>query len=98
MTVYLADFDAIESHVAHAQRFSDRVEQAAVHLQRVVDDLHLTWAGQAAAAHRVAHQEWSRGAEAMREALAAMAAAARHARSGYASAATANRDMWGPVE
>lgn len=96
MTVrYTADLEAIQAHVDHAQAFVDHLEEALGHLEKVVADLHLTWTGQAADAHRLAHREWVAGARDMTEGLAAMVAAARLAHGNYSSAAATNHEMWG---
>jgi WXG100 family type VII secretion target len=94
---YTADLEAIQAHVDRAQAFVDHLEQTLAHLDQVVDDLHLTWTGQAAEAHRVAHREWTEGARDLKEGLAGMVAAARLAHGNYSGAASANLEMWGPL-
>jgi WXG100 family type VII secretion target len=94
---YTADLEAIDAHVQRAQTFVDHLEQTLTHLDQVVGDLHLSWTGQAADAHRLAHREWVDGARELKEGLAGMVAAARLAHENYSGAATANVEMWGPL-
>jgi WXG100 family type VII secretion target len=94
---YTADLEAIHAHVQRAQAFVDHLEQTLAHLDKVVDGLHLTWTGQAADAHRLAHREWTDGARELREGLSGMVAAAELAHGNYSGAATANLEMWGPL-
>jgi WXG100 family type VII secretion target len=91
---YTADLEQLASHVHHAEAFVDDLDEALGHLTNVVGDLHLTWKGDAADAHRLAHEEWVRGAEEMKDALSVLAAAARRAHGNYHSAASTNADMW----
>jgi WXG100 family type VII secretion target len=91
---YTADLEQIASHVHHAEAFVGDLDQALAHLARVVGELHLTWTGQAAQAHRLAHEEWVGGAREMKDALAVMVAAARRAHGNYNAAASTNADMW----
>jgi WXG100 family type VII secretion target len=63
-------------------------------VERRVDELHLTWSGDAAQAQRSAHDEWQRGAAQMRAALATMRSIAASAHANYTAAAAANVQMW----
>ena len=66
----------------------------AADLARRVADLHLTWDGASAHAHRIAHAEWEQGFGTMREALDRMRSAAEVAHGNYTSAAETNLGMW----
>ncbi|HEX3930884.1 MAG TPA: WXG100 family type VII secretion target [Nocardioides sp.] len=94
---YTADLERIGAHVESARAFADRLDRTSERLRASVSALHLTWTGQAAEAHRVAHDQWSRGERELREALDAMAAAAERAQGHYRAAALANDEMWGPL-
>lgn len=74
--------------------FDRYLEQALDEAGRRVDELHVSWSGRAAAAHRAAHDEWTRGAEEMRAGLATMRAVAGTAHGNYTSAVNANVRMW----
>jgi WXG100 family type VII secretion target len=63
-------------------------------VERRVDELHLTWSGEAAQAQRATHDEWQRGAAQMRAGLATMRSIAATAHANYVAAATANVRMW----
>ena len=56
--------------------------------------LHVTWTGEAAAAHAEAHQHWVCGEAMMRAALARMSAAGAIAHTNYTGAASTNLGMW----
>lgn len=77
--------------------FDRYLEQALDEAGRRVDELHVSWSGQAALAQRAAHEEWVRGARDMRAGLATMRAAAATAHANYTSAVTANTRMWEQV-
>jgi WXG100 family type VII secretion target len=78
-------------------RFDQHLESALAEADRRVDELHVTWSGAAARAHRAAHDEWTRGAADMRAGLAAMRAIAATAHANYTAAVTANAQMWQQV-
>lgn len=63
-------------------------------IESTVRDLHITWEGEAAAAHTEAHRLWTHGAAQMREALKRLHAAGGHAHSNYSQAMRGNQDMW----
>lgn len=60
-------------------------------IDRTVKDLHISWQGEAAAAHVQAHEKWTHGAEQM-DAVNALHRARAH--TNYTQAAAANRTMW----
>jgi WXG100 family type VII secretion target len=94
---YAVDLERLTEHVEEAQRFTDQVDEALSRLHVVVEQLHLTWTGRAADAHRRAHRSWASGAREMREGLLEMTRAAAGARAEYAAAARANDRMWSPL-
>lgn len=73
-------------------------EEALSELTRRIDarvaSLHLDWQGPAAQAHRLAHEEWGRGLQTMRLALADFRVAADVARANYDEAVAANVEVW----
>ena len=98
MTRFSVDTSALAERILEMDRFVDTVQQQLDALDQAVARLHVTWQGDAAAAHRRAHAEWRQGAEDMRKAVAAMRAAAQIAHDNYESAASANARMWGSVQ
>jgi WXG100 family type VII secretion target len=77
---YAVDLELLAAHAEEARRFGDQVEQALSRLHAVVEQLHVTWTGRAADAHRRAHQGWTSGAREMRDGLRGMTQAAARAR------------------
>lgn len=69
----------------------------AADLERRVQALHLTWRGDAAAAHELAQAAWDDGFREMRDALRQMRTAARTAHDNYTAAADTNLRMWEQV-
>lgn len=90
---YRVELDELLAFVDKLQFFERRAEAIAARVDRQVADLHITWSGEAAAAHRTQHDEWVSGATQMREALAELRQAADHAHRNYTEAAQLNRDM-----
>jgi WXG100 family type VII secretion target len=87
----LSMLDATARDLEALERF---VDERLSELDQVIADLHVTWTGQAARAHAVAHREWAAGARRMREGLQAMRLAAQSAHADYLTAAEANSTMW----
>jgi WXG100 family type VII secretion target len=94
---YAVDLGELEGRIDEMAAFERTIEQALHELTRVVDDLHVTWSGQAATAHGVAHQKWVAGMKEMHSGLTEMRAAADRAHGNYASAVEANSRMWASV-
>ncbi len=63
-------------------------------IDRTVKDLHISWHGDAAAAHVQAHEKWTHGAEQMDHAVNALHRTGTGAHTNYTQAAAANRTMW----
>jgi WXG100 family type VII secretion target len=97
MTRYSVDTDALAQRIAQMTTFERTLERQLADLDRAVDDLHITWIGEAATAHREAHAKWRQGAEDMRKAIAAMRDAATIAHGNYQSVVSANVRMWESV-
>ncbi|MCW2792756.1 MAG: esxE [Nocardioides sp.] len=97
MGVYTADLDLIAARIDQMTAFERSLEQHLTRLQADLDRLHDTWTGQAADAQQRAHDQWSKGAEEMRTALADLRSVAEVARSNYANAAEANLTMWNRI-
>ena len=91
------DVEALAAMVADLGRGHAAMSALAADLERRIDELHLSWDGQAAQAHRLAQAAWNQGFEEMRDALARMREAADCARHNYVSAATVNQHLWEQV-
>lgn len=88
------DLPRLADIVEQISRFDQHLETALRDAQARVDKLHTTWAGDAATAHRQAHEEWVRGVADMRTALTVMRGNAQIAHGNYHGAATTNARMW----
>lgn len=94
---YAVDLGELQQRIDEMAAFEKKIEQALTDLDRVVERLHVTWTGQAAVAHREAHDEWAAGMAQMRTGLAEIKDAATRAHGNYTSAAQANSSMWASV-
>jgi WXG100 family type VII secretion target len=91
---FAIDTGELDSVIGDLEDCERELEQLLADLSKQTDALHETWQGEAAAAHRVAHDEWSAGMRAMRQAVVELRAAARQAHGNYTRAADANTSMW----
>ena len=94
---YAVDLDELQQKIDEMAAFEKKMEKALGDLDRVVENLHVTWTGQAAVAHREAHARWAAGMEEMRRGLSEMKDAATRAHGNYTSAVQANSRMWASV-
>lgn len=76
-------------------RFEQHLETALQDADAKVNQLHATWTGAAAQAHRAAHERWKHGVAEMRAALVVMRQNVSTAHGNYTGAVTANGSMWG---
>jgi WXG100 family type VII secretion target len=97
MSGYSIDTDALQERISEMTSFEKTLERQLADLDRAISQLHITWIGEAAAAHREAHTTWRKGADDMKKAIAAMRDAARIAHGNYHSAVAANTRMWESV-
>lgn len=91
---YRIDPDELDEIISRLTRCEDSLELLTDDLKRHVRALQRTWDGLAAEAQQEAHEEWSRGMRAMREALTDLRLAARVAHRNYTAAIAANQSMW----
>ncbi|MFC4782856.1 WXG100 family type VII secretion target [Nocardioides sp. MAHUQ-72] len=94
---FVADVDGLLEAVEDMGRCGEELRALVDDLARSVGRLHLSWAGEAASAHRVAHDRWTGGFREMQEALAVLRAVADVARGNYDAAARANTHLWKQV-
>jgi ESAT-6 family protein len=90
---YRVELEELLAFVDRLQSFEQRAEAIAARVDGQIASLHDTWAGDAAAAHRVQHDEWMSGIAQMREAVAQLRAAAANAHKHYTDAARLNVQM-----
>jgi WXG100 family type VII secretion target len=94
---YAVDLGQLQHKIDEMAAFEKTIEQALGHLDRVVEGLHITWTGQAAVAHREAHEQWVAGMKEMHTGLIEMRNATTRAHGNYSSAVEANSRMWATV-
>jgi WXG100 family type VII secretion target len=94
---YSVDLGELQQKIDEMAAFDKTIERALEHLDRVVEGLHITWTGQAAVAHREAHEQWVAGMREMHTGLVEMRDAAHRAHGNYTSAVEANSRMWATV-
>ena len=95
--VFEVDADELLHVVDRMAACEAGMRDLAADLERRIDALHLTWQGEAAAAHVLAQATWDRGFADMRDALRQMRAAAHTAHGNYTAAADTNLRMWEQV-
>ena len=94
---YSLDVDDLARVIIDLARGHRALSELAAALERRIDELHLSWEGQAAEAHRLAQAAWNQGFHERREALARMRQAADTAHRNYTSAAAVNHQLWEQV-
>ena len=94
---YSLDADDLATVIDDLARGHAALSELAVDLERRIGELHVTWDGEAAAAHRLAQAAWDQGFGEMRDALARMRRVADTAHHNYTSAAAANHELWEQV-
>ncbi|WBP96733.1 WXG100 family type VII secretion target [Mycolicibacterium neoaurum] len=90
---YQVELDELVAFVGKLQTFSERAETIAARADSQVGQLHSSWSGDAATAHRSQHDEWMAAAKDMREAVTELRAAAHKAHHHYTEAARLNVEM-----
>jgi WXG100 family type VII secretion target len=94
---YSLDTDGLYAVISELARGHAALAELATRLDHRIEELHLTWDGQAAEAHWLAQQAWASGFADMRDALDRMRGAADTAHANYTSAAVTNRSLWEQV-
>jgi WXG100 family type VII secretion target len=97
MTSFAVDLDELESKIREMVAFERTMTRALAELDASVEHLHLTWTGEAAAAHRDAHRTWAEGMRRMSAGLAEIRSAAERAHANYSGAGATNFRMWAAV-
>ena len=91
---FAVDPEAIADVLDRMTEFQRAAEGLLAEIDAEVKSLHVTWTGEAAGGHAEAHEQWSRGAAMMREALRRLHTAGVGARDNYAGAIATNQRMW----
>ena len=88
------DPEALADAVERMSEFQRYAESMLSEIDSLVGNLHITWTGEAAAAHAEAHRRWTQGEATMREALAQLRDAGHTAHGNYTGAIAKNLSMW----
>lgn len=90
---YRVELEELLAFVEKLHAFEQRADTIAARVDGQIADLHTSWSGDAAAAHRGHHDEWMTAAAQMREALTQLREAARTAHRNYTEAVQLNIAM-----
>ncbi|HEX2213791.1 MAG TPA: WXG100 family type VII secretion target [Mycobacterium sp.] len=90
---YRVELEELLAFVEKLRGFEQRAEVIAARVDGQIAALHTSWSGDAAAAHRANHDEWTAAATQMREALTQLREAARNAHRNYTDAVKVNLEM-----
>lgn len=90
---YRVELEELLAFVEKLEAFEQRAEAIGARVEAQIADLHASWSGEAAAAHRAQHEEWTAAAAQMREALSDLRAAAHAAHRHYTEAGELNVAM-----
>ena len=91
---FSVDPEALAGAIQRMGEFMRHTESVVAEIDSLVTHLHLTWSGEAAAAHAEAHRHWSQGEATMRQALKQLKTAGSTAHQNYTHAIAANVAMW----
>ena len=90
---YRVELNELERFVQKLETFGRRAEAVTTRIDGQIAQLHTSWSGDAADAHRAQHDTWMAAATEMREALTGLRDAAHNAHRNYTEAATMNVAM-----
>ncbi|RMI35163.1 WXG100 family type VII secretion target [Nocardia stercoris] len=92
MSEFSVDLDKLDNIVIQLKNLNSFFTEHLTELEQRIGQLHSggKWDGVAAAAHQEAHDIWSKGAQELNDAIAAMSTAGREAHTAYTDAKTAN--------
>lgn len=94
MDRYRVDLAELLAFVERLEAFDGRADEIASAVDGLVAQLHGSWLGESAEAHRARHVEWMTESAAMRQAVTELRSAAMRAHDNYSSAIDANTAMW----
>ncbi|KUH99164.1 WXG100 family type VII secretion target [Mycobacterium sp. IS-3022] len=90
---YRVELEELLAFVEKLRAFEDRAEDIASRVDGQIAELHTSWSGDAADAHRTNHDEWTAAAAQMREAVIELREAAHNAHRNYTEAVKLNLAM-----
>ncbi|GAB2558137.1 WXG100 family type VII secretion target [Nocardia heshunensis] len=94
MSDYRVDLTGLQQLIDGAAALETVIEDRITAIEKRVDELHVNWAGEAAVAHRQAHEERVAAVTEMREALGELRKRLRAAHGAYSVVGPTNKGMW----
>ncbi|MEV6073150.1 WXG100 family type VII secretion target [Nocardia sp. NPDC052001] len=91
---YRVDLDGLQRLIDGTATLETSIEQQVRAIEDRVDALHVTWAGEAAAGHRAAHDARVAGVAEMSRALGELRGKLDAARNSYRAVGETNVGMW----
>ncbi|WP_158607959.1 WXG100 family type VII secretion target [Nocardia panacis] len=91
---YRVDLPGLQQLIDDAARLETTIEDLVTEIDKGIDQLHISWAGGAADAHRVAHDNRVAAIAEMRAALREMRAKLSAAHTAYTRVGSVNHGMW----
>ncbi|WP_442942816.1 WXG100 family type VII secretion target [Nocardia sp. NBC_01503] len=94
MAGYRVDLVGLGRLVDATATLETTIEDAVTAAEKQIDELHVSWTGAAAVAHREAHEARMRAIAEMRAALAQLRAKLTTAQEAYGVVGPTNTEMW----
>ncbi|GAB4587643.1 WXG100 family type VII secretion target [Nocardia sp. IFM 10818] len=94
MADYRVDLTGLQRLIDGAAALESAIEDRIAEIEKRVDGLHVDWSGEAAVAHKAAHDERVAAVAEMREALRDLRGKLHAAHSAYGAVGPANQGMW----
>lgn len=91
---YTVDLVGLQRLIDDTAKLERTIEEVAAEIEKGIDQLHVSWSGAAADAHRTAHNNRIVAAAEMREALRALRAKLSTAHTAYQAVGPVNHGMW----
>ncbi|MGZ5369979.1 MAG: WXG100 family type VII secretion target [Aeromicrobium sp.] len=94
MPAFSVNLESLLTAVDEMSGFHNNLEQTLARVKSSMDELGMSWHGDASAQQQSAQQQWDTGAEQLRTALGQLRDAAEQAHTNYSDAAAMNSRMW----
>lgn len=94
MNDYRVDIPGLQRLIDGAAALESAIENRIVEIEQRVDALHVDWTGEAAVAHKNAHDERVAAVSEMREALRELRGKLTVAHTAYGAVGRTNSGMW----
>ncbi|WP_405498362.1 WXG100 family type VII secretion target [Nocardia sp. NBC_00511] len=91
---YRVDLGGLQQLIDAAAKLESTIEARVSQIENRVDELHVEWSGDAARAHRTAHDERVAAVATMREALRVLGEKLATAHTAYTAVGSTNAGMW----